>query len=372
MQWLFVQDENAGRGLNINRSGVDARLGETETETEALVVVSAKDDLDRNEQRYIDTLEEWYDYSQKQVRCPFFRRRYGDVLDHIESMVRFFLIRPYCRDSSHRNLGPLMAYRSTSRYGKKTRHLPVEEIMRILCKDWRASEKATGRDLRAASAAPAVAAPAAGGGGRAYQYLATTDRVNEKGYYVTGKLSQRIYRDDCEFQSPDPDLPIRGIRKYVGVASQLFHTKSSYSKLLSLEELKEHPHDAETATSTSTATAMETGSTSGIVLKATWKMSITINLPWKPQLSEFTGSTLYFLDEDHLVARHREAWDISVKDAFFEMMNAKNLFHKKSVTNTNTNTKTGQCPLASFFGTNHLRPQSPSPSPSTNTTMNYG
>ena len=301
-------------------------------------IPSTKDeyDLDRNEQTYLDTLEEWYDYSQKKVKCPFFRRRCGDILDRVERIVRLFLIRPYCSDSSHRNLGPLMAYRSSSalKGDQKTKNLPVQELLGILRKDWRALEE-TETDIYGYRNKNDDGA-----------YVATTtDRVDEKGYYVTGKISKRIYRDDCEFQSPDPDLPLKGIRKYVGVASQLFHSKTSFSKLLSLEQQQQQNED----------------NNSTIVLKATWKMSLTISLPWKPQVSEFTGSTLYFLDEDRLVFRHQETWDISVWDAFLDMINvrAKIVNIKSNINinennnkNSNSNKKKSQCPLALFFPTN--------------------
>eukprot|EP00537_Pseudo-nitzschia_pungens_P003270 CAMPEP_0172360766 /NCGR_PEP_ID=MMETSP1060-20121228/4740_1 /TAXON_ID=37318 /ORGANISM="Pseudo-nitzschia pungens, Strain cf. cingulata" /LENGTH=543 /DNA_ID=CAMNT_0013082847 /DNA_START=162 /DNA_END=1796 /DNA_ORIENTATION=- len=364
-------------------------------------------DLDPTEQWYLDTLEDWYEHSQKRVKCPFFRRRFGDILDRIEGVVRFVLIRPYCSDSSHRNLGPLMALKpsssSSSSSSAKRKHLPVEEIIESLLGDWRVSN-----DDRSKGAALRILSKAGGACSYSYSYFAkptttttttttkSSDRVvaaaaavtaDEKGYYVTGRLSRHIYRDDCEFRSPDPDLPIRGLRKYVGVAPMLFSTKASHSKLLSLEELKaddrgrvlqqerqqqhqqqhgdnnnnnEYGVDKDIPDATITST----------ILRATWKMSVTINLPWKPQLSEFTGSTLYFLDQDHLIARHQETWDISVWDAFLEMMNVKkNMFRKRVAglgvglgggiglgsgnPGPKAKIKTNKCPVAAFFRTNN-------------------
>ena len=58
---------------------------------------------------------------------------------------------------------------------------------------------------------------------------------DHKGYYITGKLNTTIYRDDCWFDGPDPDMPVRGVRKYLNAASQLFDVSASTAELLSLE-----------------------------------------------------------------------------------------------------------------------------------------
>lgn len=250
------------------------------------------------EKWYLDRLEYYYSYTERNIQCPFFRRRYGDILDDIEGVVRFVLVRPYFSASSAR-LGPRLSCKPVAGKRSKTKNLSVAEILEILHKDWRSD--ASKQDLDASTI------------------------PNEKGYYVTGKMNTRIYRDDCEFTSPDPDLPLKGLRKYIGVASHLFDSKTSRSKLLSLQQvmfsnLQQNPQT---------------------VLKAEWKMSLTLNLPWKPKLSEFTGSTLYYLDEDHLICRHEEAWDISVWNAFLGMLPKKENFSAQY-----SKGKPLKCPLA--------------------------
>ena len=205
----------------------------------------------------LDRLEDCYVYSERHIKCPFFRRRCGDILDNVEGFVRFFLIRPYFGDSSSR-LGPSLSCKSLTGEGQKTKHLAVSELMDVLRKDWRASKErgldpGVGCDLDEAAVS------------------AATTGVDEKGYYVTGKMSTHIYRGDCEFVSPDPDLPLKGLRKYIGVASHLFDSKASYSKLLSLGELDRRNNDND-----------ERKDGEAFVLKAEWKMSLTLNLPWKP------------------------------------------------------------------------------------------
>ncbi len=261
-------------------------------------------DIGRLETWYLDRLEDSYAYTERYIKCPFFRRRYGDILDDVEGFVRFALVRPYFQDSTAR-LGPRISCKSIGK-GTKEKHLSVEKLLQILRKDWRSPSSKNG----------------------------TTDAttINEKGYYVTGRMSTNIYRDDCYFSSPDPDLPLKGLRKYIGVASHLFDSRASNSKLLSLKEIPgakyQHPSR---------------------IIEAEWKMALTINLPWKPKLSEFTGSTLYFLDEENLICKHQETWDISVLDAFWSMLpRFKELQHAHNNHKKTMKSKASRCPFAAF------------------------
>jgi hypothetical protein len=116
-----------------------------------------------------------------------------------------------------------------------------------------------------------------------------------KGYYVTGKLTTAIYRDDCRFLSPDPDMPIRGLRKYVGVAAHLFDFHESESALKSLEIVDD-------------------------TLVAEWQLKGILKLPWRPQLPTFCGKTVYYFDDEGLIERHEESWDMTVSHAFCQTL----------------------------------------------------
>jgi len=112
-----------------------------------------------------------------------------------------------------------------------------------------------------------------------------------KGYYITGRLNSTIYRDDCLFDGPDPDMPVRGLRKYLSAASHLFDHKLSYAMLRSLQ-------------------------VEGRTIVARWELGGVLMLPWRPKVKSWTGCTIYHLDEEGLVAIHEEQWDISVYEAF--------------------------------------------------------
>lgn len=187
------------------------------------------------------------------AKCPFMRRRYTDFLDLIDTIIRIAAIFP----GSRRRLGPPIGLRCEGETCIKQRYLQLEEVANILRKDWRED--------------------------------------NRRGYYITGKLNTAVYRDDCLFDGPDPDMPIRGLRKYLKVASQLFDQAKSRSELLSLEIVDN-------------------------LIVAKWRLNGILRLPWRPTLPEVTGTTTYYRDEQGLIYRHKETWDISVAQAFFKTL----------------------------------------------------
>jgi hypothetical protein len=193
-----------------------------------------------------------------QIKCPFFRRRATDSVDGLASVVQFILAR-------HKSLplpilpGQQVILSSTS---IKSQGLTVEQIAKILLIDWRGQVK-------------------------------KSDLTSGKGYYITGKLTREIYRDDCFFNGPDPDMPVTGLKKYISSTSQLFDRKTSKAELISLVMSEEDK-----------------------TVTVQWRLEGILNLPWHPKLKPWTGQTVYYVDRDGLIDRHEESWDISVIDAF--------------------------------------------------------
>eukprot|EP00591_Stephanopyxis_turris_P008058 CAMPEP_0195530888 /NCGR_PEP_ID=MMETSP0794_2-20130614/33995_1 /TAXON_ID=515487 /ORGANISM="Stephanopyxis turris, Strain CCMP 815" /LENGTH=293 /DNA_ID=CAMNT_0040662503 /DNA_START=205 /DNA_END=1086 /DNA_ORIENTATION=- len=225
-------------------------------------------------QTKFDTLNQWYNEASR-IKCPFFRRRASDTIDNMAMLFRFLLIR-------HKSiLNPLLfldGEKSKEEFwfvglpdcpgcqavGKHVRkaedgsilkmnNLPIEEVARLIRLDW------------------------------------STHR-----YYITGRLNSQIYRDDCLFDGPDPDMPVRGLRKYLAAASHLFDHNKSFA------ELTEMTIDEERA-----------------VIEVRWKMGGVLMLPWRPHVKPWTGTTKYHLDRElGLVYLHQEEWDITVLEAF--------------------------------------------------------
>jgi hypothetical protein len=187
------------------------------------------------------------------IKCPFFRRRAADLLDGVDMVLRFLVIRHKSLDI----VGPPPSWRAPSDASvPKRRDLDASEILEILRADWRPD--------------------------------------THRGYYVTGRLNATVYRDDCLFDGPDPDMPVRGLRKYLNAASQLFDQSKSRCELLSLEALEDD----------------------GQTLVARWRMNGVLRLPWRPSLPLWTGTTYYHRDDRGLIYRHEETWDMSVFHAF--------------------------------------------------------
>lgn len=179
----------------------------------------------------------------------------SDILDVMDNVMRFLIIRHKSLDL----IGPPLSCRGATTNNKKAKclNLSIPQLASIIRKDWRED--------------------------------------NHKGYYITGKLNTTIYRDDCLFDGPDPDMPVRGLRKYLNAASQLFDYQSSTATLCSLEVYEDLNQ-----------------------VKVWWEIEGVLHLPWHPKLPVWTGSTTYHVDEDGLVYFHEDEWDLSVFQAFAE------------------------------------------------------
>jgi hypothetical protein len=195
----------------------------------------------------------WYSKSLR-IKCPFFKRRTADLLDGVDMVMRFVVIRHKSLDV----IGPPPGCRSSTMSRTKHKGLDSTQISHIIQQDWR--------------------------------------QDTDKGYYITGRLNTTIYRDDCLFDGPDPDMPVKGLRKYLNSASHLFDHETSTAELQDLVVVDD------------------------TTIQARWKISGVLHLPWHPKLPEWTGTTTYNLDQQGLVYLHKETWDMSVWQAFTQTL----------------------------------------------------
>ncbi len=266
-------------------------------------------------------LDQLYDKSIR-IKCPFFRRRAADLIDNAATVVRFLLIR-------HKSLPGLsdlfLDNDDLSSSPLLSNFLPAAEVSEnhniLLTSDHRGhtvSVSSSHHNLMDIVSSPPGCKPLGyhikrhpDGTSLKTRYLSISDITRqiqkdwiggthgqEKGYYITGKLDSTIYQDDCLFTSPDPDMPVRGLRKYLNAASHLFDPKLSDASLLYISS-EEH------------------GGLKGYgVIEVTWRLGGVIQLPWHPTVEPWTGKTRYHLNEEHLIYLHEESWDISVWRAF--------------------------------------------------------
>lgn len=246
-------------------------------------------------QVFFQNLDAIYTEASSTIRCPFIKRRVADTIDNIAMIMRFLIVRHKslwpatpksnfnksnwdgCSVLGHNNCDDqdymqVPGCKAAGKYiqideltGKsvKKKHLPLETIKDIIIQDW--------------------------------------STHNDKGYYVTGKLNSTIYRDDCLFDGPDPDMPVKGLRKYLGAASHLFDASKSSATLMDVKTVQ-----------------VEAKKTAVIEVK--WRMEGVLMLPWRPRVRPWSGWTRYHLDGDNLIEYHQEGWDISVVEAFVGTM----------------------------------------------------
>jgi hypothetical protein len=196
-------------------------------------------------------IDELYGDTSK-LKCPFMRRRATDAVDNLASIWKFLLAR-------HKSL-PLYEIPGCRPIDTevKSTNLAIVDVADIIYKDW----------------------------GR-----------NGKGYYITGLLTKSIYRDDCFFDGPDPDMPVRGLRKYLSATSQLFDRKKSRADVCGLQV-----------------------DSSRRCITVSWRIEGILNLPWHPMIKPWSGQTVYHLDDSSLISSHVESWDITVPDAFLSTL----------------------------------------------------
>lgn len=284
--------------------------GSSESNNSQVVVGSAMSisaaTLNPIETWFVIHMDAWYSKSLS-IKCPFMRRRMADMLDGIDMIMRFLIIRHKSLDL----IGPPPGCRSTRMSKLKHRHMSIEERLQTIEQDWKVN--------------------------------------TNKGYYITGRLNTTIYRDDCLFDGPDPDMPVRGLRKYLNAASQLFDHTSSQAELLSLEIVQDAVEEEKgyasttikennvavnhiigddvTAPATTPAAMMfkpvqqrDDSIEQQTKIVATWRLQGVLHLPWHPVLPVWTGRTTYHFDENGLIYLHKEEWDIPVVQAFLQTL----------------------------------------------------
>ena len=219
-------------------------------------------------------VEQWYTKSLS-LKCPFMRRRMADLVDGMDEVMRFLII----RHKSLEFIGPPPGCRCTKTMSSvKHTNLSMDELLQLIRNDWNdGSNGGSSTNLH-------------------------------RGYYITGRLNTSIYRDDCYFDGPDPDMPVRGLRKYLNAASQLFDHKTSRAELLSIDIVDAANAPASTTDDNSNsgfnalmrsaaASSSSSQPSQQRTIVARWKLQGVLHLPWKPKLPVWTGSTTYHFDE---------------------------------------------------------------------------
>ena len=191
------------------------------------------------------------------IKCPFFRRRAIDSLEFIVSIINFVLL------TRHKSIP--IAFNTevtTSAVGTiKLTNQTVAEIARCILNDWR-GKIPNGFDGKGITTYVA------------YLYHHSEEFFSPIGYYITGALTKSIYRDDCYFDGPDPDMPVSGLQKYLLSVSNLFDRRKSRADI------------------TRPVVVNEVDRT----IQVFWRLEGVLNLPWHPSMKPWTGKPYTVID----------------------------------------------------------------------------
>ena len=338
-------DNNNNRRIRTTRIGIISSQDKSTSSSSETTASINQNSLTPIEYWCTTHINVLYDRSLS-MKCPFFRRRSTDILDSLYMIMKFVMIRHKSLPLIERH-PPGCRANTNMKLNMKQKNLNIHDVVETIRMDWKSEESIT-------SASTITS-----------KQQQQQQKQLHKGYYITGRLNTTIYRDDCWFDGPDPDMPVRGVRKYLNAASQLFDTKTSTAELLSLEIGDSddiNAADADTTATTCSDNDMSSGNkkneyqiqkyeneklvedttTAKTILtaltrkittpttrikketKATiiarWRLQGVLHLPWHPSLPIWTGKTIYHLDEEHMIYRHEEYWDISVIQAFTQTL----------------------------------------------------
>lgn len=113
-------------------------------------------------------------------------------------------------------------------------------------------------------------------------------------YLLTGDLTPEIFRDDCRFA--DPTNVAEGLSRYVKALGILFEPS------LSTLELLEGP----------------TVDASDRVIRATYRSSGVLKLPWRPRITPYEAHVTWTVDDGGLIAEQAQTWSVSAFEALRE------------------------------------------------------
>ena len=207
-------------------------------------------------------------------KCPFLRRRASDMLDALDSVLEnLYKVTLLPHDTTSSTCWTPIAWRKddrrlseTTTSSPKLLHLSDTQFAQLIHRDWKVHSQ----------------------------------HQQHKGYYVTGRINTQLYANDCVFEGPDPDMPVKGLRKYANAAGSLFCPKTSTCELIQLEQIIVSLNEKEE----------EEPQQQYDLLQATWKFQGTLRFPWRPKLPTVYGTTTYHRRaSDGLIERHAETWD---------------------------------------------------------------
>lgn len=136
------------------------------------------------------------------------------------------------------------------------------------------------------------------------EFVATlTADVRDRQYFVTGRLTEEIFADDCRFVDPTTDVV--GLSRYLTALAFLFDPARSSVRLLGELSSSELPGG-------------------GLEIVGKYRAQGYLRLPWNPKVAPYEGRIVWTVQGDDgspnagLIVRQTQTWSVSGLEALRE------------------------------------------------------
>ena len=121
--------------------------------------------------------------------------------------------------------------------------------------------------------------------------------LQDRQYFVTGRLTPEIFADDCRFKDPTNDVV--GLSRYLAALRVLFDPERSAVNLDYINVTGDQE------------------------ITASWRLGGYLKFPWRPYVQPFRGVAVYTL-RDGLIVRQEEEWEVTPLAALLESFTPTN------------------------------------------------
>ena len=136
------------------------------------------------------------------------------------------------------------------------------------------------------------------------EFVATlTEDVRDRQYFVTGRLTEEIFADDCRFVDPTTDVV--GLSRYLTALAFLFDPARSSVQLLGELSSSELP-------------------SGGLEIVGRYRAQGYLRLPWNPKVAPYEGRIVWTVQGDDgspnagLIVKQTQTWSVSGLEALRE------------------------------------------------------
>jgi len=126
----------------------------------------------------------------------------------------------------------------------------------------------------------------------------------DRDYFVSGKLHEELYEDDCEFA--DPFVSFKGLQRFKKNLDNL----GAFMQDVNID-------------------VYDWNETEEGIVRTKWRFRCVLGLPWRPILAARGGTDHYFSQDTGRMYLHYEGWEIEPLDALKQILRPNPKLFKK-------------------------------------------